>query len=68
MAPKYILAVARLYKGVLIFETVDSFVIYNELGQRIPFHTQGEAEAFVDAWEAAARMFAIFGHRLVPIQ
>ena len=45
-----ILALARLYKGVLIFQTQDGFVIFNAVGERIPFGSEIEAENYIDSW------------------
>ena len=47
---KTIIALAQLYKGVLIFRTVDGYVIFNAIGQRIRFATKREAQAYVDGW------------------
>lgn len=50
---KTILALAQLYKGVLIFETALGFCIYDECGERIPFVTRDAARSFVDTWDRA---------------
>jgi hypothetical protein len=47
---KTILALAQLYKGVLIFETPAGFCVYDEQGERIPFVRREAARSFVDAW------------------
>lgn len=50
---KTIIALATLYKGVLIFRTTDGCVIFNAIGERIPFGTQAEAESYVDGYRLA---------------
>lgn len=55
---KTIIALAKLYKGVLIFETLTGFVIYNELGERMPFANEQAAEEFVDVWELSGCMLS----------
>src|SRR5690242_6054381 len=45
---KTIIALAALYQGILLFETVTGFVIYNELGERMPFASRRDADEFID--------------------
>lgn len=52
-AKRRIIALARLYRGVLIFRTGDGFVIFNVVGERIPFLSEAEAESYVDGWKLA---------------
>jgi hypothetical protein len=49
---KTIVALARLYKGVLIFRTPSEYVIFNVIGERIPFVSEASAEAYVDGFTA----------------
>jgi len=49
----HILAVGRTYRGILINQVDNEFVILSETGQRFTFISWTEACAFVDTWYAA---------------
>lgn len=63
---KQVVAVARLYRNVAIFQTLDGFVIYGEDKNQIPFVSQSEAEAFIDAYLLACSRLLVVGP--VPMQ
>lgn len=54
-------AVGCLYRGVMIFHTLEGFSIFGEDGKRFDFVGDGEARAFVDAWIAAHQRVMILG-------
>ncbi len=59
-------AVGFLYRGVMIFHTLDGFVIFGEDGKKFDFVSDGEARSFVDAWTLATQRVMIIGE--VPVQ
>lgn len=48
-----VIAVGKLYRGILITQTENAFVIASETGQSFEFISWKEACAFVDTWFAA---------------
>ncbi len=58
---KTIEAVAKPYRGILIFETMSGFIVFGENKQQYDFMTRSEAEAFIDAWIVANMKAAIIG-------
>lgn len=58
---KTLAAVAKLYRGVAILETMEGFVIIGEDGRQFEFRSRGEAEAFVDAAIVAMQRVMILG-------
>lgn len=63
---KTIEAVAKPYRGILIFETMSGFIVFGENKQQYDFMTRSEAEAFIDAWIVANMKMVVFGD--MPIQ
>ena len=59
-------AVGFLYRGVMIFHTIEGFVIFGEDGRKFDFMSDGKARAFIDAWMAASQRVMIIGE--VPVQ
>jgi hypothetical protein len=59
-------AVGFLYRGVMIFHTIEGFVIFGEDGRKLDFASDGEARSFVDAWMLASTRVMIIGE--VPVQ
>jgi hypothetical protein len=62
MDTKQVIAVGKLYRGVMINEDGRGFVILGEAGQRYEFASEREAQRFVDAWYA----MQLFGDRVTP--
>lgn len=56
---KQVVAIARIYKRIYIYQEPGCFVIYGEGDSRFEFISQCEAEAFVDAWEMAMMHSAV---------
>jgi len=52
MNGKQVIAIGKLYRGVMINEEADRFVILDERGRRYEFATRKEAQGFIDAWYA----------------
>jgi len=59
-------AVGFLYRGVMIFHTIEGFSIFGEDSKRFDFVSDGEARLFVDAWVIASQRVMIIGE--VPVQ
>lgn len=51
--PHMLAVVGRTYRGILISQDGNEFVILSETGQRFVFISWNEACAFVDVWYAA---------------
>lgn len=62
---KTIEAVARLYRGIPILETMSGFVVIRD-NKQYDFASRSEAEAFIDAWILANMKVAVTG--AVPVQ
>ncbi len=63
---KTIEAVAKPYRGILIFETMSGFVVFVENDRQYDFVTRSEAEAFIDAWIVASMTVTVTG--VSPVQ
>ncbi len=62
---KTIEAVAKLYRGIPILETMSGFVVILD-NKQYDSPTRSEAQALVDAWIVANMKVAVFGN--MPIQ
>lgn len=62
MTPKpIVLAVAKLYRGVAIYTTLEGYVVYSDSGEPIPCNTEADAKKVIDDYVLAISRSMVLG-------